>query len=114
MKFNKKVLISCIASLSVLTIGTTSFADSAQTLQDTNGSTLMTGRKYCIHPVGISHKVNLTVDNNGYVNLNDSSLNCQYAYRLVGDDRNMNRSISVGETIHFKEWKKGLDGQYSV
>ncbi|EJQ97318.1 hypothetical protein II5_05957 [Bacillus cereus MSX-A1] len=112
MKVTTKVLMTCITSLSALTISTTSFADSTQTLRDTNGNTLKTGKAYCIRPTDFEPKVNITVDNDGYVNPTDGGLHCQYSYRLVSDDRSTNRSISAGETIRFEELKKGSNDKY--
>ncbi|WP_242318977.1 hypothetical protein [Bacillus cereus group sp. BfR-BA-01349] len=112
MKITKKAVMAYIIGLSALTISTTSFADSAQVLQDTNGNTLKTGQAYGIRPVGIVPKVNITVDNDGYVKLSDHRINCQYAYRLIGDDRVEKRNVRTGERIRFEEWKKGTDGVY--
>ncbi|ARX70184.1 hypothetical protein [Bacillus thuringiensis] len=118
MKCSKKAMMVCIAVISVITFCTTSFADSAQTMQDTNGDTLQTGKMYCVRPVGIEPKVNITVDDAGNVKLNNAdrinpSERCKYTYRLVGDNLLNNRGIVAGETIRFEEMKKGSDGAYT-
>ncbi|WP_242319904.1 hypothetical protein [Bacillus cereus group sp. BfR-BA-01349] len=115
MKFSKKAMMMCVAGISIITVGTPSYASSVQQLNDTDGKVLKAGKAYCIRPLGIEPKANITVNSDGYIKLTDRVIRnqpCEYVYKLSTENPTSNQVIAVGETIQFEEWKKDSDGSY--